>query len=437
MRRGVLIATLPVTVRDTDEAALMLSDRSLRNLDEGESDSFTVALAVEPIGDVQVRLTSSDETVLSSPALLSFTTLNWNVPQTVTVTAVDDVDAIPPGNVTITLQAGGGGFDGVSGEVSVYVTDNDAAGLVVPEDEVKVVEEDTATFPISLLTQPSGEVTLTFAQPENTDVTVDTDTGTEGLQNTLTFTPDNWRDAQQVTVLAGHDEDAVADTATIVVTASGADYSLTEVSGKVTVAVEDNDPVGLILSVGGVGLTLDEGQVQYVLVRLATEPSVDTVLRIASNDELAVSASSGAVGPDGADNVLRFDASDWNIDQRIQLSAVQDADRNDEEVTITVSARGGEYEGVVRRFNVNVRDDDASARPERERQGAKLILAEIARAIHASTDEAISVRFDAARDERSATVAGHRLSLDRSLVSDIASAFAGRAGGAGRLAHPL
>jgi hypothetical protein len=50
-----------------------------------------VVLTSQPTADVTIALTSSDTTEGTvSPASLTFTTANWQRPQTVTVTGVDD-----------------------------------------------------------------------------------------------------------------------------------------------------------------------------------------------------------------------------------------------------------------------------------------------------------------------------------------------------------
>ena len=58
---------------------------------QGDSTTFTVVLATEPTANVTLNLSSSNTsegTVLRDA--LTFTTANWNVPQTVTVTGVND-----------------------------------------------------------------------------------------------------------------------------------------------------------------------------------------------------------------------------------------------------------------------------------------------------------------------------------------------------------
>ena len=53
-----------------------------------------------------IGLSSSDPTEGTvAPASLTFTTVNWNVPQTVTVTGVDDV--LDDGDVAYTIVTGG------------------------------------------------------------------------------------------------------------------------------------------------------------------------------------------------------------------------------------------------------------------------------------------------------------------------------------------
>jgi hypothetical protein len=59
----------------------------------GETDSFTIRLSTAPASDVTIPLASSDLTEGTvSPASLTFTPGNFNTPQSVTVTGVDDSD---------------------------------------------------------------------------------------------------------------------------------------------------------------------------------------------------------------------------------------------------------------------------------------------------------------------------------------------------------
>lgn len=94
----------------------------------GNGDFYTLALSNQPTGNVTVSVLAGPQVqVLSSPTL-TFTTLNWNVPQAVTIDAVDD--SVPEGNHfdLITHSASGGGFTGAATPtVQVSIIDNDRA----------------------------------------------------------------------------------------------------------------------------------------------------------------------------------------------------------------------------------------------------------------------------------------------------------------------
>src|SRR6186713_1419618 len=103
----------------------------LTTTEAGGTATFTVVLTTQPTADVTIGLTSSDTTegtVL--PASLVFTTANWNIAQTVTVTGVDDT--LDDGNVTYTIVTAAVTstdvtYNGVNpSDVTVTNTDNDA-----------------------------------------------------------------------------------------------------------------------------------------------------------------------------------------------------------------------------------------------------------------------------------------------------------------------
>ncbi len=74
----------------------------LLTTEAGQADVFSVVLYAQPAADVTIDLASSDLTEGTVwPASLTFTPLNWDVPQQVIVTGVDDV--IEDGNVAYTV----------------------------------------------------------------------------------------------------------------------------------------------------------------------------------------------------------------------------------------------------------------------------------------------------------------------------------------------
>ena len=70
----------------------MTPTSGLTTTEAGGTATFTVVLTAQPTADVTIALSSSDTTEGTvSPASLTFTGANWNTPQTVTVTGVDDL----------------------------------------------------------------------------------------------------------------------------------------------------------------------------------------------------------------------------------------------------------------------------------------------------------------------------------------------------------
>ena len=117
-----------------------------------------MVLNTQPTADVTIALSSSDTTEGTvSPASLTFTTANWNVAQTVTVTGVDD--AARRRRRRLHDRHGGGGERATrttaaldAADVAVTNTDNDAAGITVtPTAGLTTTEAGgTATFTVVL-----------------------------------------------------------------------------------------------------------------------------------------------------------------------------------------------------------------------------------------------------------------------------------------------
>ena len=104
----------------------MLSEDSLA-LSEGDTDgvSYTVQLPFQPTTAVTVTINGYTGTDLSlDRTSLTFTTENWNTPQTVTVTAADDTDSMDDA-ANLTHSVTGGGYDNARTVLPVLVSDTE------------------------------------------------------------------------------------------------------------------------------------------------------------------------------------------------------------------------------------------------------------------------------------------------------------------------
>src|SRR2546422_6199466 len=111
-------ADVAVTNTDYDTAGITVIPTSgLTTTEGGGTATFTVVLTTQPTANVTIGLSSSDLTEGTvAPASLTFTTVNWNVAQTVTVTGVDD--AVADGNivysvVTAAATSADGSYNGI------------------------------------------------------------------------------------------------------------------------------------------------------------------------------------------------------------------------------------------------------------------------------------------------------------------------------------
>ena len=155
-----------------DDAVIVLAPTSVR-VAEGGAASYTVALAAPPSVDVTVTVSGSSGTDvvlsgLSGENTLTFTSLDWDAAQTVTVTAGQDADA-GDDSVTLAHTAVGGEYEGVSADLAVAVVDDDAVIVLAPTS-VRVAEGGAASYTVALAAPPSVDVTVTVSGSSGTDV---------------------------------------------------------------------------------------------------------------------------------------------------------------------------------------------------------------------------------------------------------------------------
>ncbi|MBF2755781.1 MAG: hypothetical protein ISN29_11080, partial [Gammaproteobacteria bacterium AqS3] len=334
---GTGTGSVAVNVADDDERGLTVSSRSVPVVEERTA-TFTVKLDSQPSSNVTVSVTSdSTQTATASPASLIFTASNWSQTQTVTVTGVADSNA-ENDSAKITLSASGGGYDGLSVEVAVTVADNDQKLLDLSVQRLDVNEGGSKTFTVRLTTLPTGNVSVAVAETSNADVTA--------TPTPLTFTTTDWNSPQTVTVTAGEDSDGSDDTASVTLTASGADYA--GVSGAVAVNVTDNDR-GLTIVAASDPLSVDEGGNNTFTVRLTTRPTGSVRVAVAETSNADVSASPAS---------LTFTTTDWNSPQTVTVTATEDNDGSDDTASVTLTASGADYADVSDSVAVSVTDND-------------------------------------------------------------------------------
>ena len=142
----------------------------------------------------------------------------------------DDIDEA---NESINTRCGFVGVVGYSADGAGTITDDDTAGLAFTPSSLTVNEGSTNTYRVALTSEPTGDVVVTPLSGDTTAVTV---------SGALTFTPDNWRTQQTVTLTGVVDTDTVGEVVTISHSAVGGGYD--SVTGDVTAtAIDSGGPV--------------------------------------------------------------------------------------------------------------------------------------------------------------------------------------------------
>ncbi|MYI02361.1 MAG: hypothetical protein F4122_07570, partial [Gammaproteobacteria bacterium] len=339
---GSVAKDLAVTTTDGDAAGIVLDPAAL-DVDEGGEASYDVSLATEPSDTVTVTISGHTGTGLTPGSTsLTFTTENWSTVQAVTVSAADDDDADDDVD-TLTHSASGGDYGSVSKALEVTTEDDDTPAITLSPDPLTVTEGGSASYDVSLATEPSGTVTVTISGHTGTGLSLD--------KASLTFDASNWSAAQAVTVSAGEDDGAGDDVDTLAHEASGGGYGT--VAKDLEVTTDDNDALGFAATPDKVSVAEPSGTATYKLA-LSSRPTAQVTVALESSDTTAAAVSPAS---------LTFTRANWSVGQSVTVTAKDDKVDNPSDkraAAINLTASGGDYADVTGSVPVAVTDDDAA-----------------------------------------------------------------------------
>lgn len=309
-----------VSNRDNDSAGVVItpvpSSIAALTTEKGGTSTFTVRLNSQPIAAVSFAVTSTDTTEgVVSPASLSFTTVNWNAPQTVTVTGVDDKLADGDQSYKVHLSSGVSTDGNYSGQFPADLpfsnVDDDQAGLVINAAANLQTKETgtTATFTVSLLSQPTAAVSVALSSGNPAEGTV--------APATLSFTTANWAMPQTVTITGVQDSVADGPQPYVIQVANAVSTDL-NYKGKFGVQVNvtnlDDDQAGFTV-VGSSLQTTEKGGKATLSVVLLSQPTKPVSLGVSSSD-----LTEGKVSPSS----LSFTTANWSTPQDVTVTGVDD-----------------------------------------------------------------------------------------------------------------
>jgi hypothetical protein len=362
---------------DNDSAAFTYIPITSPNTTEGGGQAqFSVVMNTIPVGTVTISGISSTDTTegIVSPTNLSFSPSDWNIPQVITVTGVDD--SMNDGNISfslvfpnsIALNPADSAYDNLplASPGSFTNIDDDTRGVVISPagsttsiSPLAVVEGQASqafqvrltSVPCNIPSSPSScspaTVTINLTNSDTSQYSID--------PATLTFTSTDWNIDQIVTVTAVNDalDDGDLDfTLSIDTIVSSTDYGGFN-PPDVAIQVVDNDTAGITINPAG-GITVNEndsgglGLETTITVVLNTEPTGDVIIGpIISTDTLEVivappigggnnsitnrrlvftpNTGQAIVNTDSnSDTITDTSTGGWNVPQTVRVRAVVD-----------------------------------------------------------------------------------------------------------------
>ncbi|MCT7967674.1 putative Ig domain-containing protein [Laspinema sp. D1] len=127
-------------------SAIITESDGITNVTEGGTrDTYTVVLTNPPQAEVTITVNPDNQTTTGVNSL-TFTPQNWNVPQTVEISAIDDnlVEGLHTGTITHTAISTDPNYNGIKiNSVTANITDNDSANN--PPGVVNAIADLTTT----------------------------------------------------------------------------------------------------------------------------------------------------------------------------------------------------------------------------------------------------------------------------------------------------
>ena len=296
---------------------------NLATSEAGTTASFSVRLDAAPTNDVVIGISSNDTSEGTvNTAQLVFTTANWNQPQTVVVTGVDDGDV--DGNIQYTIVvdpavSADADYNGMN-PADILITNNDddvviPAGITVNPTVGLITTEAgvMATFIVVLDSMPTDDVTINIASSDTTEGTT--------MPASLTFTSANYNLAQTVTVTGIDDADLDGNVAYMVMTSPAVSndlaYSGLDASDVSLVNNDDEvpPPPGIAVNPTAGLMTTEAGGTDTFTVVLESMPIADVTIGLVSSN-----IAEGTVNPAS----LTFNTVNWNIPQTVTVTGVDE-----------------------------------------------------------------------------------------------------------------
>lgn len=200
---GITTGPVSIDIVDNDSAGLSVTPAARLSVREGGEVAYALALQTRPVAPISVTVTT-DAALTAAPATVTFSPEDWNIAQTITLTAHDNFRDSPEDRLAASVQflveTEDSRYAGIElGELVVDVVDNDHAAVLYSAAAIAVGAGDTGAYSLVLGSEPTASV-LVVLVPSLGLTIHDGCPADETIAHCLLFTPENWATPQTVTV---------------------------------------------------------------------------------------------------------------------------------------------------------------------------------------------------------------------------------------------
>lgn len=324
--KDIKVAPIDLINADNDQAGLAVSATSL-TINEGANGTVKVSLNTKPSANVVVSAVSSNaKGATVSPATLTFTAKNYNKAQNFTITGVHDQMIAGDKMAEITLKTDDTApeYKGMSHKITTLVKEIDKASIILENCPASIKEGATGKCEARLSAIPTADVTIAAASNAKTEMTV--------APASMTFTKDNWGNAQTITLTGVKDQliDGPKN-AKLTLTATSKDSNFSGKTAASTVEIADINTAAITAKCTNLALSEADVTTTYnCKVRLNAKPTKNVVLKFKSTDttELKLTALKAAAADlitgTLADGQVTIQSAKWKTvdDSYIQFNYV-------------------------------------------------------------------------------------------------------------------
>ncbi|MEE9326674.1 MAG: lamin tail domain-containing protein [Cocleimonas sp.] len=364
---SILDAQGIATISNDDSTQISINDISENESDSGNvSYIFTISINNPSDTDITVDYATADGSLLADGSATAVDNDYITIPITQAIITAGSL------STQVVVQVIGDNTVEENERFFVNLSNSSGAGFFNNQGIGTIVNDDQAQLSIDDVTHNEGDsgntsytFTISIDNPSNTDITVDYETADGSLPADDSATT---ADSDYIGIVPTQATISAGETSTTIIIQTIGDTQVennerffinlsnsvgaTIIDAQGIASISNDDAAGF--SISPTTVDLNEGETATFSLVLTAQPINDVVIDLNSADTGAANISTSSIS---------FDNSNWNIPQQVTITAIEDADLDNENTIITASINDASSDDLFdslanQTVNVNISDDD-------------------------------------------------------------------------------